>query len=134
MTIQKARPIRTLIFGHRVVERIVEASMDDQSKRSRLAEITMEVYKAKSSLESALSKLQEYLLMVYGQEISGFRTKDERKQIIEYALRPLYDFVGKCTRLQELATIAITDIDKGAWSLERNLKAYELHNRPEHTV
>lgn len=135
MDIHKTRSIRYLSRTEgRFIEQIVDASLRDQANRSRLAEISMVCFRAAASLEEALTPLQEYLIMTYGPEMSFVRTKDERKQLVEMALRPFYKFISQCTTLRQLTDIVIVDIDKAAWSLKLLINAYELQNRPEQTI
>ena len=135
MEIHKTRSVRFLSRheGH-FIEKIVDASLRDQANRSRLSEIAMTCYRAQASLEEALEPLQEYLIMTYGPEISFVRTKEERKQLVEMALRPFYKFVSQCSTLRNLIEIVVVDIDKAAWSLKLLISAYELHNRPEQSI
>lgn len=135
MEIHKTRSIRYLNRNDgRFIEKIVDASLRDQANRSRLSEIAMQCYRAQSSIEEALEPLQEYLIMTYGPEISFVRTKEERKQLVEMALRPFYKFVSQCSTLRNLIEIVVMDIDKAAWSLKLLISAYELHNRPEQSI
>lgn len=135
MDIHRTRAVRFLSRNDgRFIEKIVDASLRDQANRSRLAEISMQCFRAQASLEEALTPLQEYLLMTYGPEMSFVRTKDERKQLVEMALRPFYKFISQTQRLRELTDIVISDIDKAAWGLRLLVNAYELSNRPEQTI
>lgn len=135
MDIHKTRSIRFLSRSEgRFIEQIVDASLRDQSNRSRLAEISMQCFRAAASLEEALVPLQEYLIMTYGPEMSFVRTKDERKQLVEMALRPFYKFIGQSKTLRSLTDIVIVDIDKGSWSLKLLISAYELQSRPEQNI
>lgn len=134
-TIHKTRSIRFLNRNDgRFIENLVDASIRDQANRSRLAEISMQCFKAQSSLEDAIEKLREYLVLTYGPDISFVRTKEERKHVVELALSRPLSFVKSCIRLRTLADTVIADIDKGGWSLKLQLSAVELMNRPEHTV
>lgn len=135
MDIHKSRPVRFLSRNDgRFIEKIVDASLRDQANRSRLAEISMQCYRAEASLIEALQPLQEYLIITYGPEMSFVRTKEERKQLVEMALRPFYKFISHSKTLRTLTDIVIADCDKAAWSLKLLISAYELQNRPEHTV
>lgn len=137
MDIHKTRSVRFLSRNGndgRFIEKIVDSSLRDQANRSRLAEISMQCFRAQASLNEALEPLQEYLIMTYGPEMSFVRTKDERKQLVEMALRPFYKFISQCGTLRQLTDIVISDIDKAAWSLKLLVSTYELNNRPEQSL
>ena len=135
LDMHKTRAVRFLSRGDgHFIEKLVDASLRDQASRSRLAEISMHCFRAQSSLMEAVQPLQEYLIMTYGPEMSFVRTKDERKQLVDMALRPFHKFIQQCTTLRSLTDIVIADVDKAAWSLRLMVNAYELTNRPEQTI
>lgn len=127
--IHKTRSIRQLTQSSpRFIEALVDASILDQSNRSRLAEISMACYRAEHSLKEALEPLKAYLLMNYSVELSGIRTKDERDKVLDMALAPFRKFINRTTEVREMCRIVIEDIDKGAWSLKLNVAAMQLKN------
>ena len=134
--IHKARAIRFLAQGNpRFIESIVDASIMDQANRSRLAEISMACFKAESTLNEALVPLRSYLLLTYADEFAGIRTKEERTQVINMALAPFTAFIERVTKVRSLSSMVVDDIDKGAWSLERTIKAMQLKaGRGEQTI
>lgn len=134
-SIHKTRSIRFLNSASpRFIEELVDASIRDQANRSRLTEISMQCYKAESTLKDALDPLKDYLLITYSSDLSFVRTKEERTKVVNIALLPFIKFVDKVQRVHNLANMVITDIDKGAWSLKLLVSAHQLHHAPERSI
>lgn len=133
--IHKSRAIRFLNTGSpRFIEAVVDASVRDQADRSRLTEISMQCYKAESTLSEAVDTLRDYLLLTYSSELSFVRTKEERVKIVNLALAPFLRFVQRAHRVTSMADLVIKDIDKGSWSLRLLVDSYKLHHAPERTI
>ena len=134
--IHKTRNIRFLSQASpRFIEAIVDASILDQSNRSRLVEISMRCFRAETSLNAALDPLRTYLLSKYAAYFRSIRTREERRQVLDMALAPFLKFIGRTTEVRGLADMVIADIDKGAWSLKLLVSAYQLkQGRGEQTI
>jgi hypothetical protein len=134
--IHSTRSIRFLSQSSpRFIEAVVDASLLDQSNRSRLTEISMKCFKAENTLTEALEPLKSYLLMTYAQDLAFIRTKDERTQVLNMALFPFVKFIGRVQQVRTLANLVVEDIDKGAWSLVRLIDSMKLkHGRGEQTI
>lgn len=109
------------------LEKIIDASIDDSSKRSRLVEISLQCFKSGNSMSEALEKMRRYLLMTYSDDIYFARTKDERLHIVDTVLEPLFRFVAQTQAISKMADMVISDIDKTGYSLKLNVEAYKIH-------
>lgn len=132
--IHKARAIRFLNTSNpRFIESVVDASVRDQADRSRLTEISMQCYKAESTLHEAVDTMRDYLLLTYSSDLAFVRTKEERVKVINLALAPFLRFIERAQRVTNMADLVIKDIDKGSWSLRLLVDSYKLHHAPERT-
>lgn len=134
-SLHRTRPVRILNRDDpRFIEKIVDASIRDQSYRSRLTEISVQCYRSASSLQDALDAMRSHILFTFSSQMKVIRTKDERLQVIDLAMAPLLKHVRQCDRLKTTAEMVIGDIDKAAWSLKLLVSSYELHSRPEQRI
>ncbi len=133
--LHKLRLIRTMKPSDRdYVKKLVEASAQDQSTRSRLSEIRITTIKAVRSLESAVSSLKDYLIVEYSTDLSFVRTKGERENIIDTLLSKYKKYIDAVNSVSEQCLVVIEDIDKAAWSLKLQLDALQMTNRPERSI
>ena len=128
----KMRPVRTLRSEDaRFIDKAIEACVRDQSCRSRCAEINVMCIKARASLEKATSKLREYMLVRYAQEIAVMRTREERVNLINTVLSTFLKFVHQVSIVESCSAVILDDIDKAAWMFKGVVAAYGLQNRTE---
>jgi hypothetical protein len=133
--IHQTRNIRFLsVTSPTFLEDVVDASVRDQSNRSRLTEISVQCFKARASLQEALDPMREYLLLTYAPDMGFVRTKEERKSLVDMALAPFGRFVKRTEVLSTMCDMVVADIDKASWSLRLNVNAYQVRNKPENTI
>lgn len=134
-TIHKTRSVRYLSTNNpKFLEKIVDASVHDQSQRSRLTEISAQCMVAKASLEDALDPMREYLLIAYASDLTFLRTKDERRAFIDMALSTFNRFLNRITTLSNVCELIVKDIDKAAFSLRLQLDSFKIHGAPERSL
>ena len=134
-TAHKLRPIRTLkAHGNDFVGRVIEALLADQATRSRLAEISLQAFRAEKSLETALSALKDHLIVTYAADLSMFKTKEERFRIVDLVLARYTTYQNKVIMVQNMANIIIKDIDQAAWSIKGTIEAIKMISKPEATI
>lgn len=131
LTIHKIRESRVLNSSNaKFLMQLQSAATVDQGHRSRIAEIRMEALRAKLSLEKAMKRMREYMLMHYAAELKYFGTKDERITAINRAMSNLVSFCDDAECLIEMSDVVLTDIDKASWTFSGTiLKAHELNSR-----
>lgn len=135
-TIHSARSVRFLNqHDPRFIEKIIDASLDDTAKRSRLVEITVQCFKSGNSMNEALDKMRRYLISTYADDIYFARTKEERSNIVDMVLAPLARFVAHTQAISKMADQVIADIDKAGYSLKLIVEAYKIHyGRKEQSI
>lgn len=133
--IHKTRLIRILDSENpKFHDEIVRANIHDQSARGRLTAIMMRCVRATVKLEKALKTLRYHLLLSYSDELRGYRTKEERQQVVELALQPFEHFINDASMLRESATLCVKDIDQGNFSLDKTLRVLEMHTQRERNI
>ena len=131
-TAHKLRPIRTLKpHGPEFVNRVIDALLSDQATRSRLAEISLQAFRAEKTLETAISALKDHLIVTYSADLSMFKTKEERLRIIDLVLARYTTYQDKVITIQNMTNIIIKDIDQAAWSLKATIEALKMVGKPE---
>jgi uncharacterized FlgJ-related protein len=113
---------------------IIRANTQDQSVRGRLTEIMVQANRVVFKLKKALKTMRFHLMVSFTDELRSFRTIEERRQIVEMVLRPFDDYINDMEMLKESATLVVTDIDKGNFSLSRTIDILELHVSRERRV
>ena len=127
--LRKVRSLNTT--DPRFVDKLIEAVLADQGLRSRATEIMIQCTRSYALMEEAVTKLRYYLLLSYGEELKGFKTKEERLQIVNMALDPFNSFLTDVSTLKESCLLLVGDIDKAAWALKSMVEAYKIHSSPE---
>lgn len=134
-TLHKLREVRRLNpLDPRFIDAIVKANTTDQTTRSRLTEISLNCFKAISTLEAAMDSMRKYLIVKYTHELRQYRTKDERLMIINIALKTFLKYIDAVRVVHESASMVVSDIDKAAWSLKLSLMAVQTHSERERTL
>jgi DNA repair ATPase RecN len=131
----KTRPIRRLDLREpKFLDTVIDANTNDQRVRSRYSEIIMECSRAIDKLDDLLDFVTQYLLTTYSMSLRGYRTKEERMYVINSVLRTYRKYKKALVTLREEARLIVEDIDKGGWSLERSIKAMQIHTHKEHIL
>lgn len=135
-TLHKTRRIRVLDPNAegKFADDIIIANTQDQSVRGRLTEIMVQANRVVYKLNKALKTMRYHMLLTFSDELKSFRTIEERRQIVEMVLRPFADYITDMEMLRESATLVVTDIDKGNFSLDKTIKVLEMHVARERRV
>lgn len=135
-TLHKTRLIRRLDPSGegKFADDIIRANTQDQSVRGRLTEIMVQCNRVVFKLKKALKTMRYHLMLSFTDELRSFRTIEERRQIVEMVLRPFEDYIMDMEMLKESATLVVTDIDKGNFSLSRTIDVLEMHVKREGRV
>lgn len=134
-SVHATRLVRRLnAMDSKIVQNIINASIHDQSVRSRLAEILITLIRSKSTLSDALESLRHYYLTSYQIELRQFRTKEERIMILNMVLRTFDSYITNVDVVRASAEIVIADIDKAAWALRATVDAMKIHAARETNV
>lgn len=118
----------------KLVEKVINANIHDQSVRSRLAEIIITLVRSKSTLSDALESLRHYFLTSYQFELRQFRTKEERAMILNMALRTFDSYLTRVELVKVSAELIVSDIDKASWALRSIIDAMKIHAAREVNV
>lgn len=135
-TLHKTRLIRILdpSAEGKFADDIIRANTQDQSVRGRLTEIMVQANRVVYKLKKALKTMRFHLSLTFTDELRSFRTIEERRQVIEMVLRVFEDYINDMDMLRESATLVVTDIDKGNFSLDKTIKVLEMHVSRERRV
>lgn len=136
MDIQKSRPIRLMgaTNGRPTGKKLVEATMADQSYRSRAVEITMNVYRVKSHLEMIRAICRKHIEANYSQDMQswGLRGVRERDTLVASLFDKADELLTKYQTLLDLADWVIADVDAGGFALQKAVKALEMATKREY--
>lgn len=131
----KTRPVRNLNpTSGNFVDKLIHANIEDQGTRSRVVAIVMECIRAITTLEAAIDRFKDYVLVAYSEELKVVRTKEERLMIIKAVLSVFTKYVDSVKTLKECCEVLIKDIDQAAWSLKLTVQAYEIHSKRETVI
>ena len=130
------------IFGMRTFRRVnqedpnflnklIEAAYTDSNVNSRASEIAMMVRQAIGSLEKSLSRLRDYLLLEYSEDLRLISTKQERKDFIESIFRIFYEYLDTAQVFYEEIQILLTDLRQAGYSIKAIIEAARLSPRYE---
>ena len=134
-TIHKTRLIRILDVGDpKFTDNLIRANVQDQSARGRLTEIMMQASRVVSKLEKALKTMRFHMLLTFNDELRGYRTKEERLQIVEMVLKTFTDYIDDMNSLRESAQLCVKDIDQGNFSMDKTIRMLEMHTSKERRV
>jgi hypothetical protein len=133
--LHKIREIRRLnVADPAFVDALIKANLQEMSTRGRASEIMMECVRVVSKLGRAVKSLQEHFLITYQSDLRSFRTKEERLQIVGMVLRPFEKYISDAEALKEVAQLIVTDIDKDNFTMDKILRALEMHVAKERKI
>jgi hypothetical protein len=115
-------------------EKALDAMLQDQSTRSRCAEILGQCTKISSAMDRNLSKLRDYLCSEYSDSLKRVGTQVERKSFVEALMRDFYDFFDEVKTLEKSASIVIEDIDKANYMFKNLVEIIKVLSRPEQVI
>jgi len=139
LTLHQAREVRTLYKfcqdeSLSMIDGIIRCNLQDQSYRSRMAEIHIQCVRARSALSDSVKLFKDYAIIRYDSYLSKIRTKGERSTFIDVILQDMQQYIDDCDMVIELAAIAIKDIDNAGWALSRTVDALKLTQSPERKI
>lgn len=120
------RSSRLLYGAMPTAEKLIKASLQDGSNRSRMAEIRMELTRQLSLLQSATSTMQKYILNEFRQHTAHLKTKGER---MSYADQYIARGVALMTKIEDMIArcdFMIKDCDQMGFSLKTTMAALEI--------
>lgn len=133
--IHSLREVRRLnVRDPEYVDKLLNANAHDQAQRSRCTEILMSCVHVTEQLNRALSALKDHLLLEYSDQLRQFRTKEERMQVLNIALRKFTRFLDNIKVLHALTELVIGDIDKAAWAMRASIEALKITRGREHNL
>lgn len=115
-------------------EKVCEAMLQDQSTRSRCAEILGQCTKISGAMERTLSKLRDYLCAEYADTLKRIGAQGERKAFVEAIMRDFYDFYDEVKTLEKASSIVIEDIDKAGFMFKNLVEIIKVLSRPEQVI
>lgn len=115
-------------------EKVLDAMLQDQSTRSRCAEILGQCTKISNAMERTLSKLRDYLCAEYAGYLKTVGAQGERKAFVESIMRDFYDFYDEVKTLENSARIVIEDIDKANYMFKNLVEIIKVLSRPEQVM
>lgn len=130
--LHKMRSSRSLDRGSKAfLDKVVEANLQDQSYRSRLAEIQMECTRTLSKYEPVIEDLVLYLHAQYLENIKGFfSSKQDRLDFLQGLCKDHARFLREIRSVEDSAKIVITDIDKAGYMFKNLIEAVKIvHER-----
>lgn len=116
------------------IDKLIKANVNDQSTRSRLAEIMVRCVQVTARLDNATDNLKKYFLVEYSDLLRQFRTKEERMNVLNIVLQKYNKFIDDVKIISKMCEIVVSDIDKGAYSLQRNIAILEIHKKRENRI
>ena len=139
MTLHQTREVRTLYKFRNdnttsMVDGMIMANLQDQSHRSRLAEIHLQCVRASSALTDSIKLFKDYAIVHYSVQLRGIKTKGERSDFIDTVLSDMYAYISDCDLVINLTAIVIKDIDNAGWALSRLQEALKLTISPERKI
>lgn len=127
--LHKARQTRLLNSMSSITgKRLGEASMRDQSVRSRCVEICMQLVSVRRLLAQGIDSVRNYILSEYNEEMVdlGFSTVASRNQVVENYLSKHYGRLSGIDTIVEIADLVIKDCDQAGFSLKRATDALAI--------
>lgn len=131
-SLHSMRSSRSLERGKKgFLDKIIEANIQDQSYRSRLAEIQMDCAKALSKYQPVIDDLVMFMVLEHQEALRGFFTaKGDRHEFVTSLCKDHLTFLREIESVQEAAKTVILDIDKAGYLYKNLLEAVKIvHER-----
>lgn len=130
--LHKMRSSRTLDRKTKAfLDSVIEANLQDQSYRSRLAEIQMECARVLAKYEPIIDDLVSYMHAQHLETIKGFfSAKADRIEFLQSLCKDHNRFLREVRSIEDAAKIIITDIDKAGYMFKNLIEAMKIvHER-----
>lgn len=107
-------------------EKLLTATLQDSSYRSRMVEVRVKLVRHRDRLDIALQATRQYLAMQYREQVSDLKTKGERESYFDAYLKR-----GLNLKEELKSTIAqlddlVKDIDQTAYTYKNAIECLEL--------
>jgi hypothetical protein len=108
--------------------KIADASMRDQSVRSRCVEICMEVARSRNHLAISMDTVKSYIMAEYSQMLGthGVRAVTEKREIVNSVFSKPDERLHQLDTITEIADMCIKDIDQSSWAIKSTVTALEI--------
>lgn len=120
-----ARKSRNLYLKTPKIDKLIEASTQGSSFRSRYVEIMLSVMKAQRTLEAAIKRIEYHILVNYKEQF-GARSQADKKAIVSDILQKDFYKLADYNRIIEMAQASINDIDQSQWAIKHSLDALNI--------
>lgn len=135
--LHKTRSVRSLgVQSAPSGKTLADASMKDQSARSRCVELCINVVRSRNYLAITMNTVSSYLNAEHAEFMAtlGVRTISDRRELVESMFGSAQRMLDKMDTITEIADLVIKDIDQGAWALKSTVSALEIATARERTV
>lgn len=130
-TTRLTRELRRKKKSLQFTDKVVDAMLQDQSTRSRCAEILNDCVRIATSMSKTLSNLRDYLLTEYGSHLKRIGAQSERKAFVESVMKPFYEYIAQVQTLEASSKIIIEDIDQAGYMYTNLAKIIVVLTRPD---
>ena len=117
--------------GKAFIDRVVEANLQDQSYRSRLAEIQMDCAKTLSTYQPVVDDLVSYMVLEHQDALKNyFSSKADRADFVTSLCKEYLTFLREVEAVSDAAKTVIVDIDKAGYMFKNLIEAVKIvHER-----
>jgi len=108
---------------------LVDMLMRNQSIRSRVVEMKMEIYNVSALIEDHLGALTRYILHTYPSEVAHIvasKTKGDREGFVKSLFEREVMFMKKLQMIVKIADMLIGDLDEAGWAVSRTTSVLQL--------
>lgn len=108
---------------------LIDMVMRNQSIRSRIVEMKMEIFNVSALIEDHLAALTRYILHNYQSEVGhivGSKTKADREAFVKTMFERELSFKKKLDVVVKIADILIDDLDQAGWAVQRTTAVLQL--------
>jgi hypothetical protein len=105
---------------------IINATLQDASNRSRIAEISVEISRQLSLLETATAAIKKHILHEFREHTSGYRTKGERQAFADQYLGRGLHLIDQFTNFVDRANYILKDTDQTGYSIKAAVQCLEI--------
>lgn len=132
-TMHKSRKSRDMHLKTPDVHKLIDASLQASSFRSRCVEIMVTVQKANRLLHAATERIELHTSTTYRDYIPGKSIAD-RKAYIRNLFQVAHYKMADYERIIEMARLMIEDIDQFSWTAKHTLDALNIIYQRENLV
>lgn len=105
---------------------LIDAALNDLACRSRLVELRVRASIEASLLHDAIKAVRHYITNEFDVELAKYKTVDQRKAVIDRAIKRSLEVESELVALVELLDTLISDIDKSSYQLKVMVDALKL--------